>query len=69
MELMINGEAQRFDSPQPGTVAELMVLLEVTEKRGVAVAVNDEVVSRRKWEESPVKDGDRVEIIRATQGG
>ncbi len=69
MELMINGEVQRFDSENPQTVAELMVFLEITEKRGVAVAVNDEVVPRRKWGESPVNDGDRVEIIRATQGG
>jgi sulfur carrier protein len=36
---------------------------------GVAVAVNREVVSRSRWAAALLRDGDRVEIVAATQGG
>jgi sulfur carrier protein len=37
--------------------------------RGIAVAVNDEVVPRAKWDTFELGDGDKVEIIHAVQGG
>ena len=37
--------------------------------RGVAVAVNSEVVPRSTWLDALVAAGDRVEILRAVQGG
>ncbi|MFC6051123.1 sulfur carrier protein ThiS, partial [Methylobacterium hispanicum] len=36
---------------------------------GVAIALNGRVVRRRDWEATPVRDGDRIEIVRAMQGG
>jgi len=36
---------------------------------GVAVAVGERVVRRADWAETPLTDGDRVEIITAAQGG
>ena len=38
-------------------------------QRGIAVAVNGEVVPRAAWMETPLRSGDRVEIVRARQGG
>lgn len=37
--------------------------------RGIAVAVNEEVVPRSRWDLTIVLDGDRVEILTAAQGG
>lgn len=37
--------------------------------RGVAVAVNDEVVRREQWEDVHLGADDRVEVITARQGG
>ena len=37
--------------------------------RGIAVAVNGEVVPRSDWPGTPLADGDRVEVLSATQGG
>ena len=37
--------------------------------RGVAVAVDAEVVPRTQWETHELQDGARVEILRAIQGG
>jgi sulfur carrier protein len=37
--------------------------------RGIAVAVNDRVIRKSIWQEHELQDGDRVEIVRAVQGG
>jgi sulfur carrier protein len=37
--------------------------------RGVAVAVDAEVVPRTEWERHELKEGARVEVLRAIQGG
>lgn len=36
---------------------------------GVAVAVNERVVPRGEWDRVRLEPGDRVEIVRAVQGG
>jgi sulfur carrier protein len=55
---------------QPGTtISALVELLEgATAPKGVAVAINGEVVRRGNWEQ-PVRDGDEVELVKASQGG
>ncbi len=50
------------------TVAELLATLEVP-PRGVAVAVNGEVVRRADWPGAQLSEGDRVEVLTAAQGG
>jgi sulfur carrier protein len=37
--------------------------------RGVAVAVDGEVVPRGEWDGFELRDGQRVEVLRAVQGG
>lgn len=39
------------------------------ERRGVAVAVDGEVVPRSAWERTELRDGQRVEVVGAIQGG
>jgi sulfur carrier protein len=39
------------------------------ERSGIAVAVDGAVVRRADWADTPVSDGDEIEIITATQGG
>jgi sulfur carrier protein len=62
----LNGERIELDS-QP-TVAAL-VERTGARKRGVAVAVDGEVVPRSEWDDTEVADGQRVEIVGAIQGG
>lgn len=69
MKLVINGEPRNFDDQTATTVQRLLERLEVEAGRGVALAINDEVVPQSRWEDWTIEDGDRVEIIRATQGG
>jgi sulfur carrier protein len=66
MNVIVNGKERAL--PSEISVAELLSLLNVPEV-GVAVAVNFEVVRRQALETTCVREGDRVEIIRAVQGG
>lgn len=65
MPIRLNGEP--LDT-QAQTVAELLAELRV-EPVGVAIAVNDSVVRRAAHASHWLREGDRVEIIRAVQGG
>jgi sulfur carrier protein len=66
MSIIVNGEASQI---APGTtVSELLEALDVP-TRGVAVAVDAEVVPRGAWETFAVVDGARVEVLVAVQGG
>ena len=66
MRVTVNGEAT--DLPAGTSVADLIALLEL-EPRGIAVAVDGEVVTRRTWGERPLAAGERVEILSIAQGG
>jgi sulfur carrier protein len=39
------------------------------DRRGVAVAVEGEVVPRAEWALTTLRDGQSVEVVRAMQGG
>lgn len=39
------------------------------DERGVAVALNGEVVARSKWNETELTEGDRLEVLGAIGGG
>ena len=41
----------------------------LNEKKGIAVAVNFEVVPKKDWENNYLKENDKILVIRATQGG
>ena len=66
MTVTVNGE--RRELADGVTVADLVADL-LVEARGVAVAVNSEVVSRSRWDGTRLAAGDRVEVLGAAQGG
>ncbi|HEX5146345.1 MAG TPA: sulfur carrier protein ThiS [Conexibacter sp.] len=64
----LNGE--RRELPDGATVADAVALLGIApDARGVAVALDREVVPRGAWGETAVAAGARVEILTAIQGG
>jgi sulfur carrier protein len=66
MSIVVNGEPSEI---APGTtVSGVLESLDVP-SRGVAVAVDAEVVPRGSWETFTVPDGARVEVLVAVQGG
>ena len=65
--ITLNGQPRERDG---ATIAELLVDLGVENRaRGVAVAVNGEIVPRAEWPQHRVDAGDRVEALSAMQGG
>lgn len=66
MRITLNGEPREVEGP--ATVDTLLEALGVN-PRQVAVALNGEVVTRSRWPEVAVRDGDAVEIVRAVGGG
>ena len=76
MDIEVNGEPRRTAAR---TLAALWAVetghLRVGEaalppsRRGFAIALNGAVVRAARWDETPLNEGDRVEIIRAVAGG
>lgn len=50
-------------------LADLLRELGLAERKGVAIAINDEVVPRSTWPTRALSDGERILVIQATQGG
>jgi sulfur carrier protein len=68
MRILVNGETTELEDG--ATVqAALEALGLPASGRGVAVAVDAEVVPRGQWEARELQEGARVEILRAIQGG
>jgi sulfur carrier protein len=68
MKLRINGEERDYVGP-PALAALLRELGFDPAAAGQAVAVNARVIPRREVEAIALREGDRIEIIRAVQGG
>ena len=68
MNVVLNGAPASL--PDGATVADALAALELpADGRGVAVAVDAEVVPRGQWPAHALSDGSRIEVVRAVQGG
>jgi sulfur carrier protein len=65
MRVIVNGEAREIASAR---VDALLGELEY-EGRHFAIALNFDVLPRSRWAETPLKNGDEIEIITPRQGG
>lgn len=66
MKVIVNGTPRELPG---GAAVSDAVRLVTTAPAGVAVAVNNEVVTRAGWQSTPLSDGDVVEVLTAVQGG
>ena len=66
MQLIINGEA--LDAPQLNTVADLARWVGLP-GFGSAVELNGSVIRKADHADTPLKEGDRLEIVRLVGGG
>jgi sulfur carrier protein len=65
-DVWVNGEAMSV--PPNRSVAELV--RELSDRQtGIAVAVNQTVLTRDEWAGTTLTAGDRIEIVSAVQGG
>ena len=66
MNVLVNGKPTELEAG--ATVAAVLESLELPD-RGVAVAVDAEVVPRGEWPAHELNEGARAEVLRAIQGG
>ena len=69
MKIIINGESRKFES----TPLRLEVVLRAygfdLQSKGIALALNENLLVRSQWVETELQEGDHLEIVHARQGG
>lgn len=66
MQVEINGEKREVAEQM--TLRELIESLALAPER-LAIELNQRVVRRADWPQTPLKDGDRIEIVHFVGGG
>ena len=67
MRVELNGEPTAL--PDGATVAAAIEASGAAARRGVAVAVDGEVVPRSEWDATRLHEGEKIEVLAAIQGG
>lgn len=67
MKIIVNQEEKEIEESL--NLYGLLTDLELESRGGIAVAVNETVIPRSKWEQQNLQANDQVTIISAFQGG
>jgi sulfur carrier protein len=68
VNVLLNGQPR--DLPDGATVADAVTASGMPAlARGIAVAVDREVIPRSLWDDTALAEGQRVEVLEAVQGG
>ena len=69
IDIIVNGDARTVEIGS--TLADLLetIDIDIEDTRGIAVAINNEVVRRPEWKGRELYAGDLVELVTARQGG
>lgn len=67
IEVLVNNKPHHF-SPDT-SLRHLLEEIRMTDPKGVAIAINDEVVPKNNWSNRLLKNADKILIIKASQGG
>ena len=67
MTVYVNNEPREINALS--TLQDMLAACELPSVRGMAIAVNNQVIARATWDRHPLQPGDRVMLIRASKGG
>ena len=67
MDIFINNKKHVFE--QELVLSQLLKELQMDSQKGLAVAINNRVVSKSSWDTHALQHEDKLTIIKATQGG
>ena len=66
-KIVINGESRSINS---STLTQLLDEINIDfENKKIAIAINEEIVEKIKWNNKKIENGDIVEIVHALKGG
>ncbi|WP_263365741.1 sulfur carrier protein ThiS [Edaphobacter bradus] len=69
LTLLLNGQNRTFDAlSKSATIEQLVAELGLKTDR-VAVEHNGEIAARARWHETPLSEGDRLEVVHFVGGG
>ena len=66
IKIFINGDLKKF--PSETNIVSVLESLNISSKH-IAIEINENLVFRSDWRETNLKDGDKVEIVKAIGGG
>tara|TARA_Y100000994_G_scaffold162679_1_gene133614 strand:- start:35 stop:250 length:216 start_codon:yes stop_codon:yes gene_type:complete len=66
IKIFINGDLKKF--PKEINIVSVLESLNISSKH-IAIEINESLVFRSDWQKTNLKDGDKVEIVKAIGGG
>jgi len=69
MLLTVNGAAVEVPGAGGAPLLDVLATAGMDDLRGVAIALDEEVVPRSNWATCRLHEGQRIEVVRASQGG
>jgi sulfur carrier protein len=70
MTIFINDVATEIPTTTHTLTDVLKNILNISkDKKGIAIAVNEEVIPKNQWDQFTIKENDRLLVIIAAQGG
>jgi sulfur carrier protein len=67
MEIYVNNTSREINPES--RIKDVLLSLNITTRKGIAIAINNQVVPLSEWDSHLLKNGDKLTLIRATQGG
>jgi sulfur carrier protein len=67
MEVIINNKSKSLR--KGNSLQSLLEKQKLLEQKGIAIAVNDQVVPKAEWNSRILLANDKITVIKATQGG
>jgi sulfur carrier protein len=69
MLLTVNGASLEVPGTGAAALLDVLAAAGMHDLRGVAIALDEEVVPRSHWPTCQLHEGQRIEVVRASQGG
>ena len=69
MKITVNGEEKTIESNKKQILLSLILNKLGYEPKTIVVEVNEVIVNSKKWDETAIKNGDRLEIVTIVGGG
>jgi sulfur carrier protein len=67
MNIYVNNKLQELQ--EQANITALLEAINITSPKGMAIAINNNVVPGTEWATYVLEENDKVTLIRATQGG
>ena len=67
MQITINNKEYTFE--ENTSLENAIHALQLKDKNGIAIAINEEIIQRSKWNETILNNEDKIIIIGAVAGG